>query len=63
MLVIFNRMLKQEFLHLGNNAYKHLEEYYQWMLEILACPSISFVHKNILQPTLTLILNHLAHPR
>ena len=63
MLVIFNRMLKQAFVQQGNHVYKNLEEYYQWILSILACPSIAFVHKKILEPTLTLVVNHLAVPK
>ena len=63
MLVIFNRMLKQAFVQQGNHVYRKLEDYYQWILQILSCPFIVFVHKMVLEPTLTLIVNNLAAPR
>ena len=63
MLVIFNRMLKQAFVQQGNQVYNKLEEYYQWVLQILTCSSIAFVHKKVLEPTLTMIVNNLAVPK
>lgn len=63
MLVIFNRMFKQAFLQQGNHAYCKIDDYYHWILEILACPSIAFVHKKVLDPSLSLIIRNMASPK
>jgi hypothetical protein len=55
-LVIFNSSVKQVIRQRGNSAYTVIDDLYRWLLQLLACESISFVHKKVLEPAFAQVL-------
>ncbi len=47
-LVIYNRYIKMSFKDTTSKIYLHIDDLYEWMIEILSCPKISLHSKKTL---------------